>query len=386
MADRFDCVNSNLLCEENTNTCFDDDLGCNNATDEFGVSSPLMPQQPKKRIHDQEPSFDLDRSEPLMSFPLQSDEIIRAMVLRESEHLPRADYLKRLRSGDLNLSVRREALDWIWKAQAHYCFGPMCICLAMNYLDRFLSHYELPRGKAWTVQLLAVACLSLAAKMDETKVPQSVDLQVGDPKFVFEAITIQRMELLVLSTLKWRLHTSTSCSFVDYFLSKISDDQHPSMSSICQSAQLILGTIRGIDFLEFKPSEIAAAVAISVSGEVKAVDIDRAISSFTLVQKGRVLKCLELIKDLSLISRCTTNGVVSGSASVPSSSSLSSVPQSPVGVLDAATCLSYKSDELTTVVSYAKNSSHTSLDNISRVTKRRKSGDDALSNNVGFKS
>ncbi|XP_062100184.1 cyclin-D4-2-like [Humulus lupulus] len=375
MADRFDCVNSNLLCEENTNTCFDDDLGCNNATDELGVSSPLMPQQPKKGIHDQEPSFDLDRSKPLMSFPLQSEEIVRTMVVRESEHLPRADYLKRLRSGDLDLSVRREALDWIWKAQAHYSFGPMCVCLAMNYLDRFLSLYELPRGKAWTVQLLAVACLSLAAKMDETKVPQSVDLQVGDPKFLFEAITIQRMELLVLSTLKWRLQTSTPCSFVDYFLSKISDDQFPSMSSLCQSAQLILGTIRGIDFLEFKPSEIAAAVAISVSGEIKAVDIDRAICSFTHVHKGRVLKCLELIKDLSLISRCT-NGV-SGSASAPSS-----VPQSPVGVLDAATCLSYKSDELT--VGSCANSS-LSLDIISSPdTKRRKSGD-ALSD-VGFKS
>lgn len=33
-------------------------------------------------------------------------------------------------------------------------------------------------GKAWTMQLLAVACLSLAAKMDEIDVPLSLDLQV----------------------------------------------------------------------------------------------------------------------------------------------------------------------------------------------------------------
>lgn len=33
----------------------------------------------------------------------------------------------------------------------------------------------------------------------------------------------------------------------------------------------------GIDFLEFKPSEIAAAVAISVAGEAQAVDPERAI-------------------------------------------------------------------------------------------------------------
>lgn len=117
MADKFDCiVNSNLLCEENTNTCFDDDLGCN-ATDEFGLLSPtlnIMPQQ-NKETHNHEPSFDHNRSESLMSFPLQSEDTVRTMVDRESEHLPRGDYLTRLRSGDLDLSVRREALDWIWK-------------------------------------------------------------------------------------------------------------------------------------------------------------------------------------------------------------------------------------------------------------------------------
>jgi cyclin D1/2/4 len=32
--------------------------------------------------------------------------------------------------------------------------------------------------KAWMTQLLSVACLSLAAKMEETSVPQSLDLQV----------------------------------------------------------------------------------------------------------------------------------------------------------------------------------------------------------------
>lgn len=34
----------------------------------------------------------------------------------------------------------------------------------------------------------------------------------------------------------------------------------------------------GIDFLEFRPSEIAAAVAISVAGENQTVDIEKAIS------------------------------------------------------------------------------------------------------------
>lgn len=46
----------------------------------------------------------------------------------------------------------------------------------------------------------------------------------------------------------------------------------------------------GIDFLEFRPSEIAAAVAISVSEEIKAVvDIDRAVSRFIHKEKVKQL-------------------------------------------------------------------------------------------------
>ncbi|KAM1052909.1 hypothetical protein FF1_000433 [Malus domestica] len=349
MTDSFDSATSNLLCAENSNTCFDD-LD-SNVTDDLGH----FPSNSHKT--NQDPNFDHNRrSKSMIDFSSHSEEWVSEMVKRESEHLPRHDYLRRLRSGDLELSARREAFDWIWKAHSHYNFGPLCVWLSMNYLDRFLSLYELPRGKAWAVQLLAVACLSIAAKVEETSVPQSVDIQVGDPKFVFEAKTILRMELLVMSTLKWRMHACSAYSFIDCFLSKISDDQYPLLSSICRSEQLILSTIRGIDFLEFRPSEIAAAVAICISGEIQAqaVDIDKAISCFEHVDKERVLKCVELIKDLSLISGSANRGSASGP----------SVPQSPDGVLDAA-CLSYKSDEF--IVGSSENSSHSSPD-----IKRRK--------------
>ena len=81
-----------------------------------------------------------------MCFVAQNEEIVRVMVEKEIEHLPREDYLMRWRSGDLEVSVRREALDWIWKAHAYYGFGPLSLCLSVNYLDRFLSSYQLARG------------------------------------------------------------------------------------------------------------------------------------------------------------------------------------------------------------------------------------------------
>ncbi|KAI9125056.1 hypothetical protein K1719_003672 [Acacia pycnantha] len=356
MADNVDPVTSNLRCLENSNTCFDNSE-CNTG-DEFGIS--FNQQNVNGRHHC--PPWDSHGSG---CFPIQSDERVRLMVVREKEHLPRNDYLKRLRSGDLELSVRKEALDWILKAHAYYGFGPLSFCLSANYLDRFLSTYELPRGKSWTVQLLAVACLSLAAKLEEIEVPLLVDLQVGEPKFVFEAKTIERMELLVLSTLRWKMHALTPCSFIDYFLSKLTTRKHPTNSSISRSIQLIVGTIRGIDFLDFMPSEIAAAVAISVTRELQTIEIhiDKLISG--LMEEKRVLKCLELIRDLSLMS-------VSASLS---RNLMPLVPQSPDGGLDAAACLSYKSDELT-VGSY-QNSSHNNTCNDAKRTKsERPSSDD----------
>lgn len=76
---------------------------------------------------------------------------------------------------------------------------------------------------------------------------------------------------------------------------------------------------------------------------------------FVFLQE-RVLKCIELMKDQSLV-----NGPIKNSNGlVP----VQSVPQSPIGVLDAA-CMSYKSDDRT--VGSCANSSHNTPD-----TKRRK--------------
>ncbi|KAK6923339.1 Cyclin, N-terminal [Dillenia turbinata] len=348
MGENVKIADSNLLCQENY-IRFDDVI------DEFEAPHSTYNDKLIVGINDDRSRFFID------SYPLQQDEeTLCLMIDKEIEHLPRNHYSMRLRNGELDLSLRKLAVDWIWKAISHYGFGPLCFCLSVNYLDRFLSIYEFPRGKAWTVQLLAVACLSLAAKLEETPMPLSVDLQVGDPKFVFEGKTIKRMEILVMGTLKWRLQALTSLSFIDYFLCKINDDQYALSSSIPKAIQLIISTIMGIDFLEFKPSEIAAAVAIVVSGEMQIVDIEKFMSCFMNIEKGRVLKCIDLIKRWSLISSKIGGEEGSGRA-------FSSVPESPIGLLDVG-CMntSYKTDELTTVGSYA-NSSHNSRGN-----KRRK--------------
>ncbi|PIN15382.1 G1/S-specific cyclin D [Handroanthus impetiginosus] len=271
------------------------------------------------------------------------------MVEREKEHLPRDDYLNRLRNGELDISLRKNALHWIFKACTHYNFRELCLYSAMSYFDRFFSVYELPGDKAWAIQLVAVACLSLAAKIEEVNVPSTVDLQAGEPKYLFEGKTIQRMEIVVLNCLNWKIKAYTPCNFIDYYLRKMNDGDFPSGSKITRSLQIILNTIEGIEFLEFRPSEIAAAVALYVSGDMQEKDIDKAVSVFTGLEKDRVVKCLELIQEMKSIRSSATNV---GNASISSSE-----PHSPNGVLDAA-CLSYRTDGKT--VGSCPSSSHTS--------------------------
>lgn len=88
-----------------------------------------------------------------------------------------------------------------------------------------------------------------------------------EAKSVFEARTIKMMELLVLSTLKWRMQVVTACSFIDYFLCKFNDHDTPSMLAFSCSTLLILSTAKWADFLVFRHSEIAGSDALPSFGE-----------------------------------------------------------------------------------------------------------------------
>ncbi|XLS47799.1 hypothetical protein HN51_022157 [Arachis hypogaea] len=92
--------------------------------------------------------------------------------------------------------------------------------------DRFLLSFHFQREKPWMIQLASVTCISLAAKVEETQVPLLLDLQVEDAKYVFEAKTIQRMELLILSTLNWKMHYVTPLSFLDHIIRRLGLKTH----------------------------------------------------------------------------------------------------------------------------------------------------------------
>lgn len=102
--------------------------------------------------------------------------------------------------------------------------------------------------RGWTFHLLSVACLSLAAKMEELYVPWLLDLQILERTYVFEPKIIQRMELLVMATLKWRLRSVTPFDYLHYFISALpsSATEPDSLATVYSVASnIILNTTRG---------------------------------------------------------------------------------------------------------------------------------------------
>ncbi|XP_062227552.1 cyclin-D3-1-like [Phragmites australis] len=326
MTPSFDCAASILLCEEDSTVILDLEEEENEE-----ISWVLGPS-----------SHHADASSGvlLIDFPLPSEGCIEALLGKEEEHLPTEGYAQLLLQQPAGLdlvAIRSNAIDWIWKVREHYKFGPLTAVLSVNYLDRFLSLHNVLH-KAWMTQLLAVACLSLAAKMEETIVPYPLDLQASEAKYVFEARTIQRMELLVLNTLSWRMHAVTACSFMDYYLHKFSDGDTVSKIVLARSVDLILSISKVAEFLVFRPSEIAASVALVALGKHESSVLGSVASCCKHLRKERVLGCYEVIQDKIVMGNIILKSV---------GSSVFITPHSPIGVLDATVYESQLSESTT---------------------------------------
>lgn len=143
--------------------------------------------------------------------------------------------------------------------------------LSMIYFDRFLSSrsidvsllnwkvsIEYPFFYLWfivscflvsqrnytrVVSLISVGCISLAAKMEEVRVPSLPQLQTEG--VTFESTNVERVELGILSTLQWRMNYATPFAFLRYFIIKFSRQDSPPRETVSRTVQSILALMRG---------------------------------------------------------------------------------------------------------------------------------------------
>ncbi|XP_057949243.1 cyclin-D1-1 isoform X2 [Malania oleifera] len=225
-----------------------------------------------------------------------SEESIAGFIEDERNFVPGFDYLARIRSQSLDASVREESVAWILKVQAYYGFQPLTAYLSVNYMDRFLYARRLPQASGWPMQLLSVACLSLAAKMEEPLVPSLLDLQVEGAKFIFESKTVRRMELLVLSVLDWRLRSITPFSFIAFFVYKLDPTGNYVGFLTARATEIILSNVKG-----YWPSCIAASAILCASSDIPnlaLVNPEHAESWCDGLSKEKIMNCYHLMQEI----------------------------------------------------------------------------------------
>ncbi|KAK4781752.1 hypothetical protein SAY86_015854 [Trapa natans] len=222
-------------------------------------------------------------------------------------------------------NARTEAADWILRAQALHVFSVPTIVLAVNYLDRFLCSFRIETDRPWTTQLAAVACLSLAAKVEETQVPLLLDLQTEESRFMFEAKTIQRMELLVLSALEWKMNPVTPISFLDYFARRLGLKDNLCWEFLRRSEVVLLSLISDCRSMSCLPSVMATAIMLHVVNSEdpchQVDDLSRLLDALN-IEKDKLDACRKLVSKHASQSRKRKLGF------------LRSVPGSPNAVVE----------------------------------------------------
>ncbi|KAL6504325.1 hypothetical protein OROGR_026248 [Orobanche gracilis] len=187
------------------------------------------------------------------------DEYIRALLDKEMTcgGLQLQDYLQ----GSWIEKARLDGIQYILRKNELLGFRFQTAYASVVYLDRFLSTRSIDGDKSWAMRLLSMACLSLAAKMEETTVPPLSEFCAKDCNF--ESRVIQRMELLVLNELGWKLGLITPFDFLGFFTNKFF---HKSLTRnvVSRTGEVILGVVRDARIMCNRPSVIAAAATLFV--------------------------------------------------------------------------------------------------------------------------
>nr|XP_023891183.1 putative cyclin-D6-1 [Quercus suber] len=243
-----------------------------------------------------EMEFELE--DPLTSFQDHQSDTVPILFTSESDHMPSQNFLISLKTSDSLASFRRESISYM--SQFARNLDPFVPYLAVNYMDRFISKQEIPQGKPWVLRLLVVSCLSLAAKMKNT--PLSLSDFMREEDCIFDAQAINKMELLILDALEWRMRSITPFPFLQFFLS-LSKFQDPALIQALKrrASELIIHALNEIKLLEYKPSIIAASALLSASHELftlQFTSFKASILSCEYVNRENLTKCFNMLQGM----------------------------------------------------------------------------------------
>lgn len=178
---------------------------------------------------------------------------------------------------------RMKITEWAFEVVDYFSYDRDIVAMSLNYIDRFMV-FNAEEGKApfkcgRTFQLLTLTALYIAMKLhgdssDPARAGRkpSVRLFVSLSNNRFTSNEIERMELTILTSLRWRVNPPMPATFVKYFIN-IFPDWYTGHPRLCQQVKSSLHDLARYlteisccvsEFsFAFKPSVIAYAAVLA---------------------------------------------------------------------------------------------------------------------------
>ncbi|KAL8193704.1 hypothetical protein R6Q57_026396 [Mikania cordata] len=232
----------------------------------------------------------------------EDDQYIRSLIERETKSIDYGRLCDDKNSKNWFKCARLDAVNWIFSTREILGFHFRTAYLSLTYFDRFNSKLVINNGQEWAVHLLCIACLSVAAKIEEHIVPPLSHYKAQGCNF--DGSMIQRMELMVLTTLEWKMCGITPFAYIHHFFSKICDECDCNELLMSKANGFILDFTKEVNLMDHRPSVVAiAAVLLACDDQLTRNTLESKIgvvSSLHPLEKECIYQCYNLLKELEI--------------------------------------------------------------------------------------
>ncbi|KAK7350049.1 hypothetical protein VNO77_08101 [Canavalia gladiata] len=232
----------------------------------------------------------------------ENEEFQEAFALsleKELSYMHEPHYSNYLHSNNL-IFPRCKVIQWFIKCGSRFNLSFGTVFWAVNYLDRFVCICQCHDWKYWMLELLAIACLSIATKFNEVSGLSLHEIQMEDLDYSFQSNVILRMEMILLKALGWRLNSVTSYSFGEMLACNVQNlGPHLYENLISPVTELLFQATLDQKMLEFRPS-IVGISALWCTLDQLFPSISNTYIAYIMrllnqSQKDDIIKCHELM-------------------------------------------------------------------------------------------
>jgi hypothetical protein len=222
-----------------------------------------------------------------------------------------------------------KTVDWCYDIIDHCKLDRETVAIAMDIVDRFISNqsaYDAQRTLlcSWQYQLVVVSSLFIAVKLNERVIVES-DFFASLCRGLYGIDEIEKMEMLILQGLTWRVNAPTSIQMVHYILSLLSShvdqlDERVWTFILDEARYQTEHAVRDYYFSTQRSSTIAVASIVNAIEMLKKEDrtdlltaLLRVIQDFDFASVNEIAaarkRLLHNVEEMGVANECSIGGI-----------------------------------------------------------------------------